>query len=105
MVRPRIFDTVTAIFFEEDPIGLGFGENADEYDLETGAILTRMSAQSVADVQSIVHEEFVRQFGSDHAGPPEKYAMASARIWEAWCRAFAWNSVSERRDDSGNLAE
>jgi len=101
-----LFDAVTVILFEEDPISLGFGENADEYEPETGAILARMTgAQTVADVQVIVYEEFVRQFSKEDVDPPERFFAASARIWEAWRHAFPENSVFERRDDSGSLAE
>ena len=35
------------------------------------------------DVQTIVRAEFVRRFGEDVAGPPERYAEAAGAIWMA----------------------
>lgn len=86
-----LFDTIAAALFEADPIGVNFESNTDEYEPEAGTILPRLKgARSAEDVETIVHQEFCRWFGS--AGPKEKYVAVSAVIWEAW-RVF-----SERPD-------
>jgi hypothetical protein len=80
-----LYNTVTTLLFEADPIGINFGENSDEYDPETSSILPRLSsAKTVDDVQTIVHEEFCRWFGLEDAGPRDKYQDVSRDIWEAW---------------------
>ena len=56
-----LFDTVTALLFDSDPMGINFGDNADEYEPETGTILPRLAnAKSVDDVQTIVYEVLPR---------------------------------------------
>ena len=76
-------DRVTAILFEEDPMGLDFEGNTDEYEGEAVSILLRLDAcADVHGVRAVVHEEFVRGFTSGTAGPPERYARIATRIWE-----------------------
>ena len=87
-----LFNTVSAVLFEVDPVGIRFEDNCDEYDPEAGTIVPRLrEAGSGADLLSIVHEEFCRSFGPDIAGPKQAYVAASERIWKLWS-AF----VSER---------
>jgi hypothetical protein len=101
-----LFDTVTALLFQNDPMGINFGDNTDEYDSETGTILPRLAdAKSVDDVQTIVHEESCRWFDAEDAGPREKYGEASVKIWEAWRLVFPPAAALERRDDSGSRDE
>jgi hypothetical protein len=89
-----LFDTVAALLFERDPIGINFGDNTDEYDPETGTILPRLaSAKSVDDVQTIVHEEFCRSFDKVDVGALEQYREAPEKIWEAWRAAFPNASI------------
>ncbi len=65
--------TLEALLFRDDPIGINFESNRDEYHAEAQTIaLRRIEAGSVADVRRIAHEEFVRWFGADIAGPPER---------------------------------
>ena len=90
-----LFDTVTALLFQSDPIGINFGDNTDEYDAEAGTILPRLaSAQSVDDVQTIVYEEFCRWFDKVDVGAREQYREVSVKIWEAWRAAFPAASES-----------
>ena len=42
------------------------------------------NCQSADDVRRVVHQEFVRWFDADIAGPEEHYAKISAEIWERW---------------------
>ena len=79
----RAFDLLSRILYEEDPIGIAFGDNTDEYEPEVRTILPRLAAcGSVEEVREVVHEEFVRWFEEDTAGDPETYAATARRIWE-----------------------
>ncbi len=74
---------LSEILFREDPIGINFEENTDEYEPEVGTILPRLRhTSSVDDVRQVVHEEFVRWFDTSTAGPPEKYQVVSERVWD-----------------------
>jgi hypothetical protein len=67
-----LFDNVTALLFQNDPMDINFGDNTDEYEPETGTILPRLAdAETVDDVQTIVHEEFCRWFDEVEAGSRE----------------------------------
>ena len=53
-----LYQQVTRILFEEDPIGINFKSNTDEYEPETGTILPRLrECRTVDDVRNVVHEE------------------------------------------------
>ena len=80
-----LYEEVTRILFEEDPIRINFETNTDEYEPEAGTILPRLRGCATAeDVRMLVHTEFVHWFGSEIAGPAEKYTSAAKRIWEAF---------------------
>ena len=70
---------------DADPIGLlEGGAPADEYSPEIGTIVPRVvNAQSVAEVTAVLHEEFLRWFGDDTAGPRQAYEAPGLRIWDA----------------------
>lgn len=76
------FERASKILFTEDPVGINFEENTDEYEPEVGTILPRLHAcQSVDDVQKVVHEEFVKWFDDSIAGPLDRYGAVASRIW------------------------
>lgn len=78
---------MAAILFRHDPIGINFEQNTDEYEPEVGTLLPRLSqALSPEDVQTLLHEEFVRWFDADIAGPKAKYAPIADEIWNLWQR-------------------
>lgn len=79
---------VAHLIREADPIRLiATGAPQDEYEPEVGTILPRLrKAQSSANVQMIVHEEFVRWFGADIAGPRAQYRRVGSAIWKVWQR-------------------
>jgi hypothetical protein len=82
-----LFDEVSAILFDVDPIGINFENNTDEYDAEAGTILPRLeTCTSVESVRSVVHQEFVRWFGPEVAGEEARYEQAAHRVWQAWVR-------------------
>ena len=68
-----------------DPIGLlEGGAPADEYGPEIGTIVPRVvNAQSIEELTTVLHEEFVRWFGDDTAGPRHPYEAPARKIWEA----------------------
>lgn len=79
----ELFDEISTLLFQHDPIGINFDHNTDEYEIETGTILPRLRhCRSVDDVQKVVHEEFVRWFGSATAGPAEHYTEIASQIWQ-----------------------
>lgn len=58
------YDRLLNLLFEEDPEGLNFGDNTDEYSPEVSTILPRLTdCSSPDDVQTVVSEEFRRWFG------------------------------------------
>ena len=76
------YDTVLAILFEADPIEINFGNNTDEYGPEVDTILPRLrECHSVDDLQKVIHEEFVRWFDAETAGPLDRYQPIAQRIW------------------------
>jgi hypothetical protein len=77
------YERVSEILFAEDPIGINFDDNTDEYEPEASTILPRLrTCRSVEDVQQVVHEEFVKWFDASTAGSPERYEAVAQRIWE-----------------------
>jgi hypothetical protein len=66
---------VKATIDAADPIGLlELGAPIDEYEPEVGSIVPRvLKAADIAEVHRIVHEEFIRWFGVDTAGPIANY--------------------------------
>jgi len=76
------YERLSNILFTEDPVGINFGHNTDEYEPEVGTILPRLrSCQSVDDVRRVVHDEFVKWFDVS-AGPPEAYQTIAKRVWD-----------------------
>lgn len=70
---------------EADPMGLlEGGAPVDEYAPEIGTIVPRVvNAQSVEEVATVLHEEFLRWFGDDTAGPRHVYEAPAGKIWKA----------------------
>ena len=83
-----LFDSVADISFRHDPVGINFEDNTDEYYPEARTILPRLrDCHSAEDVTNVVHEEFVRWFESESAGPKENYRSPSEEIWNRWQQA------------------
>lgn len=85
----ELFDAVAGLLFRADPVGISFdNENLDEYESEAGTILPRLkSCESPDDALRVVHEEFVRWFCADTAGPRERYQEVASEIWQLWQRS------------------
>jgi len=80
--------SVAEMLFRHDPIGINFEDNLDEYYPEARTILPKLrDCHSAQDVTSVVHEEFVRWFEPETAGPREKYQLLSEEIRNRWQEA------------------
>jgi hypothetical protein len=93
-----LFDEVAAVLFAADPIGINFGSNIDEYEPEVGTILPRLhECRSANDVQTVVHEEFVRWFdlgADDEKASYQRYLESAENIWSIWqCYLAGHNSA------------
>ena len=81
----QLLNEISSILFHHDPIGINFEDNTDEYDAEAGTILPRLRRDlSAEQTTAIVHEEFVRWFEPETAGPREGYAAVAAEILTAY---------------------
>jgi hypothetical protein len=80
-----LYDRLTELFFRLDPIGIGSEGNEDEYELEVGTILPRLSGcTSESDCLNVIHEEFVRWFDARIAGPASNYEPIAHEVWLIW---------------------
>lgn len=87
----ELFDSVAALLFRKDPIGINFETNTDEYEPEAETILPRLrNCQSADDVQHVVHQEFIRWFGPDTAGTQERYTEIANDIFRLWQEYNKW---------------
>jgi hypothetical protein len=60
-----LFEDLSALLYQLDPVGLNYGINPDEYEPEVGTILPRvMELETASEIASIVREEFEVWFGS-----------------------------------------
>ena len=60
-----LFDDLTALLYQLDPVGLNYGINPDEYEPEVGTILPRvMELETASEIASIIREEFEVWFGT-----------------------------------------
>lgn len=90
-----LFDSVSALLYRHDPMGINFEENTDEYDLEAETILPRLQrCHELEDVRDAVYSEFVRWFDAGTAGPPEHYKQIDSEIWQLWQEYLARNRNS-----------
>jgi hypothetical protein len=81
----ELFDRAVELLLRHDPIGINFGQGADEYEPEVGTILPRLAqCSSAGDVRRVVHEEFVRWFDPSTAGDESRYEVIAQELWELW---------------------
>ncbi|MFZ5892669.1 MAG: hypothetical protein ACOY0T_16540 [Myxococcota bacterium] len=84
------YDRLEALLFEEDPLGINFGHNTDEYAPEVGTILPLLrTCRSVEDVQDVIHSEFSRWFDADIAVPRSHYRRSAERVFVELSELFA----------------
>jgi hypothetical protein len=59
----KLYDSLLALLFRADPVGINFEDNTDEYGPAVDTILPRLrTCNSADDVLRVVHEEFIRLF-------------------------------------------
>ena len=74
--------SIACLLFDQDPIGINFVDNTDEYRSEAETITLRLPETSTkAELLRIVHEEFVMWFGESTAGPMTRYERIASGIW------------------------
>jgi len=105
-VYRELYAEVSRLINLADPIGLmAFHAPRDEYDVEVSMILPRLrEAGSMEDVHRIIHEEFVRCFGAETAGPADLYAAVSGEIWKVWQRCAIGPDKPAPDDGEGGSA-
>ena len=92
---PQLFQQVSAILFEHDPMGINYEDNTNEYEPEAGTIIGRLKdCSGHIESRKMIHEEFLRWFYDD-VGDENEYTEIAKEIWEAWI-AFGNN---ERQTD------
>ena len=80
-----LFESISTALFRDDPMGINFQNNTDEYEPEVGTILPRLrTCKSEQDVLNVVYEEFTKWFDPASVGPKERYTKVSAEIWAIW---------------------
>jgi len=81
----ELYAAVVRAINAADPLGLiASGAPGDEYSSEISTVVPRLTkAQSKQECQDILHEEFVRWFSADTAGPREAYANLAIDLWAA----------------------
>jgi hypothetical protein len=74
--------SIERLLFDQDPIGINFAENTNEYRPEAETITLRLpEASTKAELLRIVHQEFVAWFGESTAGPMNRYERITSEIW------------------------
>jgi hypothetical protein len=88
-----IVGRVSAALLRADPIGIAADADPDEYDSEAETIVMRLADRrrpaSVGEVHEIVHEEFVRWFGNELAGPRDRYEVVAFEVHRLWADYLA----------------
>ena len=79
---PDLFARVSEILFRLDPIGINVEDNSDEYEPEVGTIIPRLAYVTTLDaVRFVVHDEFVKWFTAEVAGPEARFTRIAEEIW------------------------
>jgi hypothetical protein len=80
-----LLDHIAEILFRNDPIGINFDSNTDEYEPEASTILPKLrDCHSIEDTTTLVYDEFLHWFGPKSAGTREKYLAIADEVWIAW---------------------
>lgn len=93
MTQTRTAAQLEELLYRHDPIGLAtLGLPPDEYRPEAETIAPRLhAATSAADVQGIIHEEFVAWFTAGVAGDAGEYAAVAEEVWSPHSGAPTWD--------------
>lgn len=84
--QAALVDTLTALLFVRDPMGIAFDEfgNLDEYSAEAETIAARRGEiVSIDDAREVVFETFSAWFGPGDVGSEEDYQTLAEDVWRA----------------------
>ena len=102
-----LVDEVEALLYRHVPVGIGFGDNPDEYRPEAESIVARVPrARSVDDVRTLVHGQFVRWFDEDTAGPADRYEVIARDVWATWLArssGASWSGLPQPLRSTGTM--
>jgi len=83
-----LYDQVTLVLGEADPIGMGLALDFNEYEPEAETILPRLTeCSSVQELEVVIYEEFCNWFSEEQASEPrvrEKFQPIAVKVWELW---------------------
>jgi len=80
-----LYDKINKCLFDHDPILINYEFNTDEYEPEVGTILPKLKECSTEEeTLNMVHEEFIKWFGANTAGPKAAYSNIARDIWKIW---------------------
>ncbi|HLD34100.1 MAG TPA: hypothetical protein VJB66_05210 [Candidatus Nanoarchaeia archaeon] len=78
----KIRSDLRKIFNKHDTIGIFFGDNIDEYDLETKQIIAKFkSSKNKSEFLTLVHKVFIRMFDKKIAGSKSRYLKLSNELY------------------------
>ena len=79
----EIYSTIKRAIDQTDPIRLlEIGAPEDEYEPEIREIVSRVGrCKSLGEIQTLIHEVFVKWFDERIAGPKERYRAPAEAIW------------------------
>jgi hypothetical protein len=96
----ELYDELSRLLFDTDPMRINFGDNTDEYEPEVDTILPRLAGcQGKVEVQAVLYEEFSRWFGAEEAATVESYPELAERVWEL---ALKWRRQAGPTPKSGD---
>jgi hypothetical protein len=85
-----IYDRVSSILFEEDPGGVNFDHNTDEYESEVDMILPHLRAcTSVDDVEAVLVVVLRKMFDEETIRPRARIQRIANLIWSEICGSVA----------------
>jgi hypothetical protein len=84
-----LVEKVAGLLFADDPMGIAFGSNSDEYTAEAEVIVIGLpGAADVGDVVALAHQTFVQWFSAEDAGRASgtrgSLATSGRRGWSIW---------------------
>ncbi|TGK34424.1 hypothetical protein EHO66_00680 [Leptospira kmetyi] len=81
--RPISLEFLSTLLYDHDPLGLtALRCPEDEYDPEAETILDRLEeCHDSLSLQIVIHQEFIRWFGEEAAGPLENYEDLAMDLW------------------------
>lgn len=87
---PALWDELVEILYQVDPLRIGSkgdNPNHDAYDSNVATLIPQLKPRhSPENVRWFLHQEIIRWFWPEFAGPEERYEEAAQEIWAIWQR-------------------